>query len=92
MSDLERSLAKGLCLQLIVKNNFSLDIQRPTIEEAKKITKKYHPWWLYVTSALFFKSSLQKVDWERVVNTAVEPETILEVYNDCVEEKRKQNV
>lgn len=87
MNIIEQSLAKGLCLQLIEDNGYSLDIQRPTLEKAKQLTKKYRPLYLQITSVLFFKSSLQKVNWDLIIENAVSPEMILEVYQDCLEAK-----
>lgn len=92
MNTIEQALAKGLCLQLIIKNGYQLNIQRPTLEEAKELTKTYRPWYIQLTSILFFKGSLQKVNWDVIIDAATSPEIILEVYNDCLKERSKQNV
>jgi hypothetical protein len=87
MNTIEQALAKGLCLQLIIKNGYQLNIQRPTLEEAKQLTASYRPWYIQLTSMLFFKSSLQKVNWDLIIDNAISPEIILEVYQDCLEAK-----
>lgn len=90
MNNLEHSLAKGLCLQLILAKGLSFEYERPTIEEAKRLTASYRPWHVQLSSRLFFNNALEKVDWDAVIDTAISPETILEVYNDCLEERRKK--
>lgn len=92
MTKSEEALARGLALQLMSRKGVSFEYERPSIEEAKQLTAKYRPWYIQLTSLLFFNNELGKLDWDAIIDAAIAPEMILSVYEECLEERRKQDV
>jgi hypothetical protein len=82
MNKVEQALARGLCTRLAETKGLSFEYDRPSIEEAKRLTAKYRPWY----------TRWYKVDWDAIIDAAIAPTTVLSVYKECLEERRKRDV